>query len=333
MDDQSKPLSDKELQDEAPKVLHKLKLVARANVMFECLRKAGTERDTAGNRRLLYSHYASLVLLSMFNPMMQSLRGMQQASALKRVQEQLGVGKTSVGSLSESCRVFDPELLVPLIEQLLAELPARQSGPGPQRTIPDLIPRELAERLVAVDGSTFPIVGRCDVGGDNQTLGGVALLSVTNAGSVSAGNVHVFGSGTLTGNAVISATNGTTVDGTLAPNGAGGTFNFGGGLQLNGGATTQCKVTPQDPSTTPQVSVSAQVSLGGRLSVTMTGDFSSAPTRFTLLYANSVDSSHRTFASQSITYPTGQGCWVPQITYDYTGGHVSVYLDRVINCN
>ena len=58
----------------------------------------------------------------------------------------------------------------------------------------------------------------------------------------------------------------------------------------------------------------------------MTGDFSSAPTRFTLLSEGSVAVGHIAFNSTSITYPTGH-CWHPAITYDYTGGHV--YLDRV----
>ena len=63
--------------------------------------------------------------------------------------------------------------------------------------------------------------------------------------------------------------------GMAAPKGGGTTLTVGGDLQLHSGATTQCNVTPQDPSTTPQVSVSpGTVSLGGRLSVTMTGDFS-----------------------------------------------------------
>ena len=53
--------------------------------------------------------------------------------------------------------------------------------------------------------------------------------------------------------------------------------------------------------------------LGGRLSVTMTGDFSSAPTRFTLLLADTFDVNHNTFDSKSINYPTGQG-WTPQIS-------------------
>jgi T5SS/PEP-CTERM-associated repeat protein len=188
---------------------------------------------------------------------------------------------------------------------------------------------------VSVDGanSQWTISGTLYLAGTINGDGGTGLLTVTNGGTVSASTIHVYKSGTLTGNATVSTTNGTTVDGTVAPNGGGGTLTFDGALQLDGGATTQCKVTPQDPSTTPQVSVSAQVSLGGRLSVTMTGDFSSAPTRFTLLYADSVDFNHRTFDSQSITYPTGQGCWVPQLTYDYSGSHVHVYLDRVISCN
>jgi T5SS/PEP-CTERM-associated repeat protein len=194
---------------------------------------------------------------------------------------------------------------------------------------------------VTVDGqyqdgtkSQWTVLGELEVGGTiNGGAGGTALLSVTNSGKVTAATIHVWKSGTLTGNNTVGTTSGMTVDGTLSPSGQ-LTIGGAGGLQLNnGGATTQCKVTPQDPSTTPQVSVSAQVSLGGRLSVTMTGDFSSAPTRFTLLYADSVNSLHRQFDSQSITYPTGQGCWVPQITYDYSGGHVHVYLDRVYNCN
>jgi T5SS/PEP-CTERM-associated repeat protein len=186
-----------------------------------------------------------------------------------------------------------------------------------------------------VDGanSTWTVSGEADVGGTTSGAGGTGLLTVTNGGTVSAGtSVHIWNSGTLAGNATVSTTNGTTIDGTIAPNGGGGTLTIGGDLQLHSGATTQCNVTPQNPSTTPQVSVSAQVSLGGHLLVTMAGDSSSAPTRFTLLYADSFNSDHRKFDSQSITYPTGH-CWYPVITYDYTGGHVSVYLDRVYNCN
>jgi T5SS/PEP-CTERM-associated repeat protein len=174
--------------------------------------------------------------------------------------------------------------------------------------------------------------------GPTPTPGGTGLLVVTNDGRVTAtgspapGVVHVFGSGTLTGNGTVTTTDGTTIEGTLAPKGGGTTLTFNGNLVLTTSATTECNVTPQDPSTTEQVSVTQQVTLGGRLSVTMTGDFTSAPTRFTLLYANSVDSVRNKFDSTSITYPTNQ-CWVPKITYDYTGGHVHVYVDRIVCTN
>jgi hypothetical protein len=183
-------------------------------------------------------------------------------------------------------------------------------------------------------GSHWIISGEADVGGTASAPGGTGLLTVINSGTVTAANVHVWNSGTLTGNGSVSTTNGTTVDGTLAPNGGGTTFTFDGDLVLTSGtthATTQCNITPQDPSTTPQVSVSQQVSLGGLLLVTMSGDFSSAPTRFTLLSANSVAVGHPTFDFKSITYPTGQ-CWHPVITYDSTD-HFHVYLDRVYDCN
>ena len=145
-----------------------LRVVARANDLFARVRDAGCERDAAGNRRLLYSHYASLVLLSLFNPAMQTLRGLQSASELRHVQKKLGTGRASLGSLSESCRVFDPELLVPLIQELLAGLPTSHPGPGPRRAIPDAIPHDLARRLVAADGSTLaalPQIVRASTGG------------------------------------------------------------------------------------------------------------------------------------------------------------------------
>ena len=129
--------------------LHRLRVVRRAKALFAGLADAGCERDAAGNRTLLYSHYASLVLLSLFNPVMQSLRGIPTASGFKKVQKQLGTGRASLGSLSESARVFDPALLVPLIQELLADLPPAHPGPGPRRHVPDSIPRELADRCTA----------------------------------------------------------------------------------------------------------------------------------------------------------------------------------------
>jgi T5SS/PEP-CTERM-associated repeat protein len=191
----------------------------------------------------------------------------------------------------------------------------------------------------SVDGNsqwTIAGGGALYVAGTVNGDGGTGLLTVTNGATVTAGSAHVFKSGTLTGNGTVSLGSGSglaTVDGTVAPSGGGTTLTIGGLLQLNSSATTRCNVTPQDPSTTPQVSVSGQVSLGGRLSVTMTGDFSSAPTRFALLNAGSVNSIHFKFDSTSITYPTNQ-CWTPQIDYvTDNNGQYHVYLDRIVCTN
>jgi hypothetical protein len=51
--------------------------------------------------------YVALLLLYMFNPICTSLRSLQQASALQKVQKKLGVPRASLGSLSEAATVFD----------------------------------------------------------------------------------------------------------------------------------------------------------------------------------------------------------------------------------
>ena len=57
--------------------------------------------------------YCMLILLYMFNPVVTSLRGLQQASELKKVQKKRGYARASLGSLSESVAVFDSERLFP----------------------------------------------------------------------------------------------------------------------------------------------------------------------------------------------------------------------------
>jgi hypothetical protein len=90
--------------------------------LLENLHDAGCQRDKAGNRTLHMDQYMSLLLLYMFNPICTSLRAVQQASELKKVQRKLGCSRTSLGSLSESARVFDSELMQEIIKDLSAQL-------------------------------------------------------------------------------------------------------------------------------------------------------------------------------------------------------------------
>jgi len=58
--------------------------------LLQRLHDDACDRDTAGNRILHYDQYCMLLLLYFFNPIITSLRGLQQASELKNVQAKLG---------------------------------------------------------------------------------------------------------------------------------------------------------------------------------------------------------------------------------------------------
>jgi len=70
------------------------------------------------NRELHLDQYISLILFYFFNPILTSLRGIQQVSRLEKVKKMLGVKGTSLGSLSEASNVFDADLVAPLIKEL-----------------------------------------------------------------------------------------------------------------------------------------------------------------------------------------------------------------------
>jgi hypothetical protein len=119
--------------------------------LLERLHNAGTERDRAGNRSLHFDQYCALVLLMLFNPTLRSLRSLQQASELSKVQEVLGVARTSLGSLSEAAQVFDPELLLPILGELATQL--RPAGRDPRL-------KDLRHLLTAVDGTIVKALPR-----------------------------------------------------------------------------------------------------------------------------------------------------------------------------
>src|SRR5512140_380033 len=83
--------------------------------MLETLHDAAGERDRAHNRVLHMDQYVTLLLMYMFNPICSSLRALQEASDLQKVQRVLKVSRSSLGSLSEAARVFDSDLLVGII--------------------------------------------------------------------------------------------------------------------------------------------------------------------------------------------------------------------------
>jgi len=147
------------------KALEGAEMLRRVFPLLQPLAGCGTARDRAGNRKLLFSHYAGLMLVGMFNPILDSARGLVAASGLKRVREFTGGSKVSISSFSEASTVFDPELLEGLLGELQTEVQTRSHIRGclDGRT-KDQIPNNLVERLIAVDGSILTalpqVVGR-----------------------------------------------------------------------------------------------------------------------------------------------------------------------------
>jgi hypothetical protein len=106
-----------------------LKYFSKLTPLLTRLHQCGCVRDKAGNRTLHFDQYCSLVLLFLFNPIVQSLRSIQQASELKKVQKKLGCARASLGSLSESVHVFDPSLLEGIIAELGQQLQPLTADP------------------------------------------------------------------------------------------------------------------------------------------------------------------------------------------------------------
>ena len=128
-----------------------LKYFEKLGEMLQQLHNVGCERDRAGNRSLHMDHYCLLILLYMFNPVVTSLRGLQQASELQKVQKKLGCPRTSLGSLSESVAVFDAERLKPIIEMLGQKL---ESIAADDRL------NQLRQTLTIVDGTIVEALPR-----------------------------------------------------------------------------------------------------------------------------------------------------------------------------
>ena len=75
--------------------LQGLKYFEKLRALLDRLHDHATQRDRAHNRVLHFDQYIALQLLFFFNPIVTSMRGLVQASTLKKVQQKLGVSPTS----------------------------------------------------------------------------------------------------------------------------------------------------------------------------------------------------------------------------------------------
>ncbi len=99
-----------------------MKMLQKLLPLLDRLHDVGCARDKAGNRKLHFDQHCLLVLLYLFNPIIKSLRSIQQASELNKVQRLLGCPRAALGSLSEAASVFDAERLKGIIAELGGQL-------------------------------------------------------------------------------------------------------------------------------------------------------------------------------------------------------------------
>jgi hypothetical protein len=130
----------------AERDLQGFKYFKRLLPLLKRLEDIGIERDKAHNRRLFFDGYTCLMLLHFWNPIIVSLRSLQQATNLDKVQKLLGIPRVSLGSLSEASGVFDPDPLREIIQELAKHALPLESGHD----------AEALRGLTAVDGSILP---------------------------------------------------------------------------------------------------------------------------------------------------------------------------------
>ena len=126
-----------------------LKYFGQLAPLLQRLHDDGCDRDKAGNRTLHYDQYCMLLLLYLFNPIVTSLRGIEQASELQKVQKKLGCARASLGSLSEATSVFDPERLKEIIGELGNQLKPLQQ---------DSRLSSIKQTITLVDGSLLSVL-------------------------------------------------------------------------------------------------------------------------------------------------------------------------------
>lgn len=142
-------MAGKRREDITERQITGLKYFDKLAPLLERLHDDGCARDRAGNRVLHYDQHCMLILLYLFNPVVTSLRGLQQASELAKVQRKLGCPRASLGSLSEAASVFDPERLKAIVAELGTEL--QPLGRDPRL-------RDVPGALTAVDGTLLSVL-------------------------------------------------------------------------------------------------------------------------------------------------------------------------------
>jgi len=109
------------------------------------------QRPHHGNRHIFFDQVVVAHLLAFYNPGLRGLRGIEDVFEDRRVRKRLGAPRLPKSTLSDAQRLFDPELLKPIIQSL-----KQRAGLQPHDARLD----EVTRKLLAVDGSFFTVAVR-----------------------------------------------------------------------------------------------------------------------------------------------------------------------------
>jgi hypothetical protein len=109
------------------------------------------EQPAHGNRELFLDHVVIAHLLAFFNPGVRGLRTIEDAFENPRVRKRFNVPHVPKSTLSDAQALFDPQLLLPIIQSL-----RERAGIQEHDARLDVITRQ----LLAVDGSFFTVAPR-----------------------------------------------------------------------------------------------------------------------------------------------------------------------------
>jgi len=113
------------------------------------------------NRTLFFDHVVIAHLLAFFNPAIKSLRKIEDAFDTPSVRKHLRTPRMPKSTLADAQRLFDPQLLLPLIESLKQRISVSPHDPRLD---------DITRKLLATDGSFFAVAPRIAWALYNQTL-------------------------------------------------------------------------------------------------------------------------------------------------------------------
>ena len=109
------------------------------------------QKPCHANRDLHFDHVVVAHLLAFFNPALKSLREIEDLFQDRRLRKRFGSPRVPKSTLSDAQRVFDPQLLLPLLADLKARVKIQPH---------DARLDQLMRDLMAADGSFFTVAPR-----------------------------------------------------------------------------------------------------------------------------------------------------------------------------